>query len=160
MGQFPRNRPPKLPGLMVVGVVWLSAAQLFGEPSARNACASNLRHISSASQQWAIVYRIPATNAFPLQDTNVWRFITGGTLPVCPDGGTYDAGRRLTAEPVCSIHGTLLDVDRRDARWRLVSQIVRIRYLAALGIVTVTGFVLLHFRRGAGLRRRRTSVLP
>jgi hypothetical protein len=85
----------------------LVGAPLCGEPSTRETCAANLRLISAAAHQWAIVYQISSTNTVPLKDTNFWQFLKGGTLPVCPGAGTYDASKALMDEPICSVHGTI-----------------------------------------------------
>jgi hypothetical protein len=64
-------------------------------------CATRLRQIDQAKQQWALELGKQAS------DTPAWddlkRFF-GGTVPQCPDGGTYSPGS-ITRKPKCSVEG-------------------------------------------------------
>jgi len=70
-----------------------------------NECVNNLRHIDSVIQQWALEQKVPDTNSCSLTNEQILSYFQRKTLPICPEGGTYTAGRTLTNWPECSIHG-------------------------------------------------------
>jgi hypothetical protein len=73
----------------------------------RNSCASNLRQIDGAKEQWAVEKKISSGTPIDqqkLQEINV--YIRNQTTPLCPGGGTY-LYNAIDQEPKCSIHGGL-----------------------------------------------------
>jgi hypothetical protein len=70
-----------------------------------NTCINNLRMIDQAKQQWALDKTKEATDVPTAQD--LAPYFTGGTLPVCPDGGTYTINA-VSVLPTCSIQGHVL----------------------------------------------------
>ena len=63
-------------------------------------CASNLVQIDRAKNQWALEYHKT------MQDTPTWddlrQYYRGGSIPLCPEGGTYTVGS-LSESPKCSL---------------------------------------------------------
>jgi len=105
------NRSKRITNGVVIAAV--AAFVLFGlapwyvrthTTKAMAACINNLRLMEGAKEQWALENRI--TNGTPtLEELRPYmgRGI-GGTIPVCPEGGTYSPGR-IGESPKCSIGG-------------------------------------------------------
>lgn len=73
---------------------------------ASNACPNNLRQVDGAKQQWQLENK--ATNGAAVSWDEVRPYMgrgPEGTLPRCPEGGTYILGR-IGEKPRCSIGGT------------------------------------------------------
>ena len=70
-----------------------------------NACINNLRLIDQAKQQWALDKGKDATDVPSAQD--LVPYFRDGTLPACPDGGTYTLNA-VSVLPTCSIPGHVL----------------------------------------------------
>ena len=71
----------------------------------QNACIANLKQIDGATQQWALENRAPANS--PVNIVNLFPYLKGRVVPVCPQGGTYSiftVGR----SPRCSVPGHAL----------------------------------------------------
>ena len=89
-----------------VGLVVVIAFPIFMRArltTVSNACINNLRQIDGAKQQWALENH-SRSNGIPTM-ANLQPYLgrgTAGSLPVCPLGGTYTAGR-LAEDPKCSI---------------------------------------------------------
>lgn len=71
----------------------------------RNGCINNLRMLTSP-----MMCCVPLANKLaegdPLDPDIVCQYIKGGTMPVCPAGGTYQVTWVVGgANPKCSIHG-------------------------------------------------------
>jgi hypothetical protein len=75
-----------------------------GQPS-KPACASNLRQIDGAKEQWALENRAPAGTQVGLGQ--IAPFIKGGELR-CPSGGVYTIGR-IDEAPRCTIREHILN---------------------------------------------------
>jgi hypothetical protein len=71
-------------------------------PQRRNACINNLRMIDAGKEQWAMVAR--KSDGDPVDVRAVCEYIKGGTIPICPSGGTYKFGP-IGANPECSVPG-------------------------------------------------------
>ncbi len=72
--------------------------------SQHNACINNLRILDSAKEQWALANR--ASDGDEPDVEGVLEYVRGGTMLVCPDGGTYTLNP-IGTTPVCSVHGSL-----------------------------------------------------
>ena len=70
-----------------------------------SACIANLRAIEVAKAQWALDKNKDANDVPTTQD--LLPYLKEGTLPVCPDGGTYSINAAGTL-PTCSISGHVL----------------------------------------------------
>ena len=72
---------------------------------ASNLCVSNLRMIEAAKSQWALENHKTAND--PVSMSDIQPYMGRGELgeiPVCPDGGTYIAGK-VGEPPRCSLGG-------------------------------------------------------
>jgi hypothetical protein len=78
------------------------------EVSARSACILNLRRISGAKAQWALVNNKGDDEIPTASDLLTYLGVENG-FPVCPSGGVYNIGR-MDQSPTCSIPGHSLDV--------------------------------------------------
>ena len=93
-----------------------SASQLRAERaaqaeiSARKACIINLRRISGAKAQWALVESKEDAN-IPTASDLVTYIGVQNCFPVCPAGGVYSI-RRGDQFPTCTIPGHSLDVQQ------------------------------------------------
>ena len=76
---------------------------------AMNACINNLRQIDGAKQQYALEYKLSATDTVTAENILPYLVPRDGkhALPDCPSGGTYTIGR-LDAAPTCSVPGHVL----------------------------------------------------
>lgn len=70
-----------------------------------NTCINNLRMIDQAKQQWALDKNKEATDVPTAQD--LAPYFTSGTLPTCPDGGTYTINA-VSVLPTCTVPGHVL----------------------------------------------------
>ncbi len=68
-----------------------------------NSCIANLKQIDGAVQQWALENKKTAKDAYSLTDPNLLQYLKGSTLPICPAGGRYSAGRTVAEAPVCTL---------------------------------------------------------
>ena len=68
----------------------------------RDQCIANLRMLFAAEQEWGLQHHKTS------QDTPTWdevrAYLPSGSIPVCPEGGTYTLGR-LDSYPKCSVPG-------------------------------------------------------
>lgn len=69
----------------------------------KNTCIANLRQIDSAMQQWVLENKKGGTDTYSLTDGSLLPFIKGSRLPVCPGGGTYNAGATVMILPTCTL---------------------------------------------------------
>jgi hypothetical protein len=84
------------------------------EPARRTACINNLRMITSAKQQWSMVYRKRSGDIVDVK--GLCDYIKGGTLPVCPSGGTYKVNP-IDQEPECTVdEHTLMPSNNKSLR--------------------------------------------
>ena len=67
----------------------------------KNACVANLKQIDGAIQQWAMENK--KANADPVDMAQAAKFLKGGVLPSCPNGGTYSPGITIGNNPTCSM---------------------------------------------------------
>jgi septal ring factor EnvC (AmiA/AmiB activator) len=79
--------------------------QQAAEVANANACINNLRAIEAAKDQWALEKQKTATDVPTTQD--ILPYFKDGTLPVCPDGGSYSINAAGDL-PTCSIQGHAL----------------------------------------------------
>lgn len=90
-----------------------SASQLRAEQSSqaeissRKACILNLRTISAAKAQWALVENKGVADSPTASDLATYMGVRNGLL-VCPAGGSYRIGR-MDQDPTCSIPGHSLN---------------------------------------------------
>jgi prepilin-type N-terminal cleavage/methylation domain-containing protein len=77
------------------------------EISSRKACILNLRTISGAKAQWALVENKGVTAIPTASDLATYMGVRNGLL-VCPAGGIYSMGR-VDQDPTCSIPGHSLN---------------------------------------------------
>jgi hypothetical protein len=72
-------------------------------------CASNLKQIDGAVQQWYLAQKSGKSASTTLQfnDPEFLGFLKGSTLPICLEGGTYQPGKSAEDEVTCSAHGTI-----------------------------------------------------
>lgn len=92
---------------IVVGIIALLAVPSYvspprGCPNPNNWCINNLRQIDGAKEQWALENK-HSTND-PAIESEIGRYIKGGRLPTCPEGGKYIIGK-VGEEPCCTIAG-------------------------------------------------------
>lgn len=83
------------------------------ETSRAKSCASNLRQMETAKEQWAMDTKASAT-ATPTAANLVDEYMKGtaDTLPECPSNGTYTLGN-MSTRPTCDI-GTNSTADTYD----------------------------------------------
>jgi type II secretory pathway pseudopilin PulG len=92
--------------MIVVAIIGLLAAIAIPNfvkarnTSQSNACINNMRQIDSAVQQWALENGKKDTDAPDTTATGVPSYIKGGTMPVCPAGGTYALAATVGVTPV------------------------------------------------------------
>ena len=72
----------------------------------RMMCASNMRIIDSARQQWAL--ETGKTSEEPIPAAELEQRLPGGTMPVCPNGGEYEVNDHNGVR--CPVHGTVEDI--------------------------------------------------
>jgi outer membrane lipoprotein-sorting protein len=70
--------------------------------SQRNLCINNLRQIDAAKNEFAL--EKGKANGAAVTEDDIKPYLTGGTMPVCPSGGTYTIGK-VGDKPTCSIPG-------------------------------------------------------
>jgi len=109
-GKNPRQIPDVYKVIAVYVVVMLILLVAFVLPSgrvtaAKSSCPAILKQIDGAIQQWALENNKAATNAVDL--TEAMKYLKGGVLPTCPEGGVYSAGASVDHRPVCSLQATL-----------------------------------------------------
>ena len=106
--------------LIVVGGLLVLAVPIIGLLSAiaipnfvkarttaqQRACIANLKQIDGAVQLWALENKKSASDTYTLNDPlGVLAFLRDRQLPVCPAGGVYSPGKRVSDEPTCNIPG-------------------------------------------------------
>jgi hypothetical protein len=123
----------------VVGAVLIALSPILvpnAHGSARGeTCATNLRQIDGAIQQWALANKRSGTNTVSLADPEVLRYLRGSVLPVCRDGGTYLAPRTIAKEPVCSIHGDYDNARNSDRSDQHADDLQRAQLTTILGLI-------------------------
>jgi prepilin-type N-terminal cleavage/methylation domain-containing protein len=100
--------------MIVVAIIGLLAAIAIPNfvkaraTSQANACINNLRQIDSAAQTWALEkgQTTGATITYPTDLTPYIKLNSGGSVPICPAGGSYN-DTAVGATPSCSL-GTLV----------------------------------------------------
>jgi len=73
----------------------------------RNACIANLKMIDSAKSSWMLENKVDRNTEQPareIPESAITDLLRGGTLPVCPGGGTYHIGNSLE-DSTCSLSG-------------------------------------------------------
>lgn len=71
--------------------------------SQRNNCIANLKQIDGAVAQWALEHKKLPADTYSLTDSTLLSYLKGSVLPVCPGGGTYLPGRKVSEPPHCSL---------------------------------------------------------
>lgn len=104
--------------MLVNLVLWPTVALAYRTTAPVNACIANMKQIDGAAQQWALEYKRDANSTYYLADPQLFGFLKGSVLPVCPTGGRYVSGRRVNESPLCTVHGTL-DHPQRSAKDRI-----------------------------------------
>ena len=141
--------------LLVIVVALCSVQPAVATSTELGSCVNNLRILEGAAEQWSIEHTVAKTNAYSLSDTNIWQYLKNYTLPVCPGGGAYRAGKTIADEPSCDIHGTASDI--RQEIERLTRRAERIdEMIAVAGIYVV--LLAVFFTVRAFVRGRRTSA--
>jgi len=69
--------------------------------TAKNACIANLKQIDGAIQQWALENK--KIDADAVEMPAAIKFLKGGVLPTCPEGGAYSPGITIGNKPTCSL---------------------------------------------------------
>ena len=69
----------------------------------RTDCKANLKQMDSAIQGWALENKKTSKDTYSLVDTTLLQYLKGTTLPVCPAGGAYKAGKTVADPPICSL---------------------------------------------------------
>ncbi len=98
--------------MIVVAIIGLLAAIAIPNfvkarnTSQTNACINNLRQMDSAVQQWALETKRQDTSA-PVS-AEVYTYLKGQVVPVCPAGGTYALGATVVDPPTCDVAGHVL----------------------------------------------------
>jgi prepilin-type N-terminal cleavage/methylation domain-containing protein len=98
--------------MIVVAIIGLLAAIAIPNfvrarnTSQTNACINNLRQLDAAQQQWALENNAADTTA-PVA-AQVYDYIKGNAVPICPASGVYALGATVVDEPTCTIAGHAL----------------------------------------------------
>jgi prepilin-type N-terminal cleavage/methylation domain-containing protein len=100
--------------MIVVAIIGLLAAIAIPNfmkaraTSQANACINNLRQIDAAAQQFALEKGKSTGDAITYPDdlTPYIKLNSGGSIPVCPAGGSY-ADASVGAIPTCSLSATV-----------------------------------------------------
>ena len=93
-------------------VVWIVSAGVLVRQYIRarsvpasSACVNNLRQIQGAKEEWALENHKTSNDVVTWQDVQPYMGRgPNGTLPMCPQGGTYILGR-VGQPPRCSYGG-------------------------------------------------------
>ncbi len=93
--------------MMISPRVWLAAAWVLNPGNfvrsthaEKNYCIANLKQIDGAIQFWALDHKKAQTDS---PDWNAAiKYLKGGKLPQCRQGGTYAPGRKIADPPTCS----------------------------------------------------------
>ena len=91
--------------VLIIGILLAIAIPNFiraRETSRAKSCQSNLQHIDSAKEQWAMDNKKTNTDS-PASTDLATTYIK--SYPTCPSSGTYTIGNVGTA-PTCSVGGT------------------------------------------------------
>ena len=91
--------------VLIIGILLAIAIPNFiraRETSRAKSCQSNLQHIDSAKEQWAMDNKKTATDTAPLSTDLASTYIK--TYPNCPSNGTYSINQ-VGVTPQCSIGG-------------------------------------------------------
>ena len=101
----------------------LIASHAVGHTVPVNTCIANLTQIDGAVQQWTLERKLPTTNTYSLESSELRSYLKGSVLPKCPSGGRYFPGATVAGVPRCSVHGTAdrpIDAERTLAEltWR------------------------------------------
>ena len=89
--------------VLIIGILLAIAIPNFiraRETSRAKSCQSNLQHIDSAKEQWAMDNKKTATDTAPTSGDLAPTYIK--TYPTCPSNGTYTIDV-VGATPACSI---------------------------------------------------------
>jgi prepilin-type N-terminal cleavage/methylation domain-containing protein len=92
--------------MIVVAIIGLLAAIAIPNfvkargTAQKNACINNLRQLDGAKEQWALENKKSAGSAVVAAD--VYKYLKGEVVPVCPGGGTYDP-KAVDENPTCTI---------------------------------------------------------
>ncbi|HIL70538.1 MAG TPA: hypothetical protein EYG38_11900 [Verrucomicrobia bacterium] len=73
-----------------------------GPHSERRSCLANLKQMDGAKEQWALENKKPAGSPVVGHESEITKFLRGGDLPLCPDGGKYSL-EPIGANPECSL---------------------------------------------------------
>jgi prepilin-type N-terminal cleavage/methylation domain-containing protein len=89
--------------VLIIGILLAIAIPNFiraRETSRAKSCQSNLQHVDSAKEQWAMDNKKTATDTAPASTDLSPTYVK--TYPACPSNGTYTIGAVGTT-PVCSV---------------------------------------------------------
>src|SRR6476659_357816 len=92
--------------VLIIGILLAIAIPNFiraRETSRAKSCQSNLQHLDSAKEQWAMDNKKTATDTAPASTDLAPTYVK--SYPTCPSNGTYTIGQVGTT-PTCSIGGT------------------------------------------------------
>ena len=92
--------------VLIIGILLAIAIPNFiraRETARAKSCQSNLQHIDSAKEQWAMDNKKTATDTAPASTDLAPTYVK--SYPACPSSGTYTIGQVGTT-PTCSIGGT------------------------------------------------------
>ncbi len=84
----------------VTALVLPSLVTRRGCGSTKNSCIANLKQLDGAIQQWALENNLEETNSPVLAEAV--KYLKHSTLPVCPQAGSYAAGKTIADGPTCS----------------------------------------------------------
>jgi hypothetical protein len=110
MAEMPKNRKRfwwrvAILSAIAIGVVavLLPNFAICGGPAGyRNACINNLLEIDRAKKRWAMNDKVES--GAPIVEVELAKYIKGGVLPQCPEGGKYKIGK-VGEEPRCTLSG-------------------------------------------------------
>ncbi len=99
---------PAIAILVLLAVIAVPSFLKARKKSQRNACLNNLRQLTCPMTCCVPMVK-DLREGDPLDQKEVCQYIKGGTMPVCPAGGTYLVTWVVGASnPTCSVHGDLL----------------------------------------------------
>ena len=84
--------------MMILALVFAEISR-FRTGSQRRACILNLKQIEAAKNLWALVNK--KGNKKP-KDAEILPYLSSGSMPTCPAGGTYNV-RRVDTNPTCTL---------------------------------------------------------
>lgn len=93
-------------GIIIIIVMLGILVLIFHRPpAAKYSCIVYLKMIDGAIQQWALENHKKSTD--PVNMEEAVKYLKGGLMPTCPQGGTYSFGPTVDDAPICSLRTQL-----------------------------------------------------